>query len=170
MDGVLADTEGINADVAEMVCRHLRIRLTKKERLSCVGVTSEKFYSDLFKNRQIKMELAPILKKHNRLYQSKLSKNIYPLPGAKTVPKLLKRQGFKIVLVTGSTKKQTDIVLKKLNLQKTFDLIVTAENTSKSKPDPHGFLLAAKKLKVKPQNWLVLEDSAPGIKQPKARV
>ncbi|WP_029146022.1 HAD-IA family hydrolase [Microbacterium luticocti] len=40
---------------------------------------------------------------------------------------------------------------------------VTAEHVSRSKPDPEGFLLAARLLDVDPADCLVLEDSPTGI-------
>ena len=42
-------------------------------------------------------------------------------------------------------------------------LLVTVEDISAGKPDPEGFLLAAKRLGVAPERCLVIEDSAPGL-------
>ncbi|MBN6190434.1 MULTISPECIES: HAD-IA family hydrolase [Microbacterium] len=43
------------------------------------------------------------------------------------------------------------------------ELAVTAENVSASKPDPEGFLLAARMLGVAPAECVVFEDSGAGI-------
>jgi mannitol-1-/sugar-/sorbitol-6-phosphatase len=42
-------------------------------------------------------------------------------------------------------------------------VLVTVEDISAGKPDPEGFLLAAKRLGVAPERCLVVEDSAPGL-------
>jgi HAD superfamily hydrolase (TIGR01509 family) len=42
-------------------------------------------------------------------------------------------------------------------------LLVTVEDITNGKPDPEGFLLAAERLGVAPENCLVVEDSAPGL-------
>jgi len=42
-------------------------------------------------------------------------------------------------------------------------LLVTVEDISAGKPDPEGFLLAAKRLGVAPEHCLVVEDSQPGL-------
>ncbi|RJK94952.1 HAD family hydrolase [Vallicoccus soli] len=42
-------------------------------------------------------------------------------------------------------------------------LLVTVEDVERGKPDPEGFLLAARRLGVAPGRCLVVEDSAPGL-------
>jgi HAD superfamily hydrolase (TIGR01509 family) len=42
-------------------------------------------------------------------------------------------------------------------------VLVTIEDVANGKPDPDGFLLAAERLAVAPENCLVVEDSAPGL-------
>jgi sugar-phosphatase len=48
------------------------------------------------------------------------------------------------------------------------EVMVTAENVSRGKPDPEGFLLAAKQLGVPIGECLVFEDSPAGVKAAKA--
>ena len=43
-------------------------------------------------------------------------------------------------------------------------LMITAEDISKGKPDPEGYLLAAKRLGVSPGDCLVFEDAEPGVR------
>jgi HAD superfamily hydrolase (TIGR01509 family) len=42
-------------------------------------------------------------------------------------------------------------------------VLVTIDDVANGKPDPEGFLLAAERLGVAPENCLVVEDSAPGL-------
>ena len=53
----------------------------------------------------------------------------------------------------------------KLPIPKVF---ITAEDVSRGKPDPEGFLLAAKRLGVRIEDCLVFEDSPAGVKAAKA--
>ncbi|KFY00393.1 hypothetical protein V495_03056 [Pseudogymnoascus sp. VKM F-4514 (FW-929)] len=46
--------------------------------------------------------------------------------------------------------------------------LVTAESVANGKPDPQGYLMGAKSLKLDPKGLLVLEDSPAGIKAGKA--
>ena len=55
-----------------------------------------------------------------------------------------------------------DFVLDGLQLRKYFDVIVSADDVSKSKPDPETFLKCAQLLNVQPKECLVFEDSPKG--------
>ena len=53
-------------------------------------------------------------------------------------------------------------------LEKYFDIILTAESISHSKPDPEIFLKTAFKLKTNPAECVVFEDSIFGVKAAKS--
>ena len=55
-----------------------------------------------------------------------------------------------------------DFVLDGLHLRKYFDAIVSADDVTKSKPDPETFLKCAELLNVEPKDCLVFEDSPKG--------
>lgn len=76
-----------------------------------------------------------------------------------------------IGLCTGAHRVDIEKVLPYLdqgNLQKYFKTIVTSDDVKHTKPDPEGYLKAAKQLGVAPENCLVIEDSPPGIAAGKA--
>ncbi len=68
-----------------------------------------------------------------------------------------------MAIVTGSVKTPAIELLKMLDIEKYFSVVVTAEDTQKHKPDPEPFLLAARKLGVDAKKCLVFEDGAIGI-------
>ena len=68
-----------------------------------------------------------------------------------------------MAIVTGGQRVDVSKVLKTLDLEKLFNVVVCADDTANGKPSPEPFLLAAKKLKVPPENCLVFEDGKAGI-------
>ncbi|MFN6038096.1 MAG: HAD-IA family hydrolase, partial [Bacteroidota bacterium] len=68
-----------------------------------------------------------------------------------------------IGLATSSPTPVIEAVLKKLDISRYFDTIVSAEKLSFGKPHPEVFLNCAKKLNVESQSCLVLEDSVNGV-------
>lgn len=76
----------------------------------------------------------------------------------------LKIEGYKLGIVTSSSSKKVDSVLRQLDLEDTFDVIITAESIKKGKPDPMGFVLAQTSLGVKSTECVVFEDAFNGIK------
>ncbi|MDG4790935.1 HAD family phosphatase [Micromonospora sp. WMMD1102] len=68
-----------------------------------------------------------------------------------------------IAVVSGSTRESVTASLETLGLLEKFDVLVCAEDCTRAKPDPEGFLLAARLLGVPPEFCLVFEDTDLGI-------
>lgn len=68
-----------------------------------------------------------------------------------------------LLLAVGSASKNAPLILEKTGLMPYLNQISCGLDTTKSKPDPEVFLVAAKKLNLLPEECLVVEDSAAGI-------
>jgi len=67
-------------------------------------------------------------------------------------------------LTTLSKRKDVLYVIESLGIERLLDVVLSAEDVTRGKPDPEIYLLAAQKLEVPPEECLVLEDSVNGIK------
>ena len=76
----------------------------------------------------------------------------------------LRRQGYPTALTTMSHRHHVRRVLSVLGLADTFDAVVPRDDVRRGKPDPEIDLLAARKLGVPPEEFLVIEDSPAGVK------
>jgi len=94
-------------------------------------------------------------------------KGIQVVPYAIKFLKQLKAENLKIALATSSRQEKMNFVLQLTNLTSYFDIIVTGDLVQKSKPAPDIFLKAAEKLQLKPEDCLVVEDAANGVKAAK---
>jgi HAD superfamily hydrolase (TIGR01509 family) len=83
------------------------------------------------------------------------------LPGALELVAEVQAIGLPYALVTSSEPAVVDAVLAGLDVE--FPVIVCAADVSRAKPDPEGYLLAAAKLGVEPQQAIALEDSVRGV-------
>ncbi len=83
------------------------------------------------------------------------------LPGVIAFLKDLEKRGIRIAL--GSASKNAEEVIHSVGLSETFDVIVDGRQTTRSKPDPEVFLLAAKALGFSPAECIVFEDAESGI-------
>ena len=88
--------------------------------------------------------------------------------GAKELISKAKKQNYKLAVGTNNTIRLVDGFLKKEGIRKYFDLILTANDVENSKPAPDIFLGIADKLKIKPENSIVIEDSLSGTTAGKA--
>ena len=82
--------------------------------------------------------------------------------------KLFKKNKFKIALASSGTKKYINVVLAKFKIADYFDVIVSGDDIKRGKPDPEIFSVAVKKLGLKPEETLVLEDATNGIEAAKS--
>lgn len=80
----------------------------------------------------------------------------------------IKEKGLKIGLASSSPMYIIDTVLKKLDIEKHFDFVHSAEFEEYGKPHPQVFITTANKLNVSPVNCVVIEDSLNGIIAAKA--
>ena len=168
MDGLLVDTEPLNVTVVTKICDELGIDLTPEEKHYCAsGITNRKFYSELFNNRKSKFDLNEVLNRTFKTYDDLLKTEAKYFSGAINLPKLLSEK-YKLGLVSGSTRNQVNIILSKLDIENLFEVVVTADDITSSKPDPEGYLLAANKLNISPHECLVLEDGEQGVKAAKS--
>ena len=69
----------------------------------------------------------------------------------------------KISYALGSASKNAPLILEKVGLLNRFTAIVDGNDVSKAKPDPEVFLIGAKKLNMKPENCIVVEDAIAGV-------
>lgn len=171
LDGVLVSTDMLHYEAWKQLAERLgihnftledNVRQRGVSRMASLEVLLEK--SDKVYSEEEKAELAEI---KNRIYVESLSKlseeNV--LPGAKEVIEFLKKQGIKTAL--GSASKNAPLILKKTGLLPMFDAVSCGLDTTKSKPDPEVFLVAADKLGIVPEHCLVIEDSDAGIEAAK---
>lgn len=81
--------------------------------------------------------------------------------------KNLKTQNYKIGLATNAPEKIIPVVLKKTGTKHLFDSISSADLEEKGKPHPAIYLNTARKLKVRPYECAVIEDSETGMEAAK---
>jgi len=88
------------------------------------------------------------------------------LPGAKEFLIAVKERNYLIAL--GSASKNSEMILRQIDLTSYFDALIDGNKVTKSKPDPEVFLAGAKALGVKPEECVVFEDAIAGVQAAKA--
>ena len=85
--------------------------------------------------------------------------HIHFYPEAKETLIKLRKEGYKVALLSNTESLLTKEIEKKLELSKLFDLVVLSYETGAIKPDKQAFDYVLKKLKVKPSEALMEGDS-----------
>ncbi len=167
LDGVLVSTDEMHYQAWKRLAQELGITGFSREdnqrqrgvsRMASLEVVLEK--ADRTYTDEEKAELA---ERKNNYYLELLEDmdESAVLEDVKKVLKELKEKG--LLLAVGSASKNAPVILEKTGLMPYLDKISCGLDTTKSKPDPEVFLVAAKKLGLSPKDCLVVEDSAAGI-------
>lgn len=80
-------------------------------------------------------------------------------PHVRTVLEKLHGDGYVLGLVSTSTRKMLDSALKVNNIEHMFDVIISADDTDKHKPDPTPLFMALERLGFQKENALFVGDS-----------
>lgn len=171
LDGVLVTTDELHFEAWKALADKLGINdFTKADnvrqrgvsRMASLEVVLEK--TDRAFSEEEKLALA---EEKNEIYVRSLTalSETDVLSGANEFIDYLKSKGIKTAV--GSASKNTPLILEKTKLAGKFDAVSCGLDTTKSKPDPEVFLIAAKKLGVAPCDCVVVEDSDAGIEAAK---
>jgi beta-phosphoglucomutase family hydrolase len=107
-----------------------------------------------------------LVKERNELVEESLKK-VKPMPGFYKLMSFLNKKTIKFALASSGTRAHIKTTLKAVNIENSFDAIVSGDEVHKSKPEPDIFLLAAKKLNLNPEECAVIEDAFSGIRAAK---
>ena len=96
------------------------------------------------------------------------------IEGVREFLDLLSAAQVPIAICSGALRAEIELILEEAGLRSYFDVIVSAEEVKRGKPDPEGFLLALKKLNdiwpepIAPERCIVIEDSHWGLQAARA--
>ena len=91
-----------------------------------------------------------------------------PFPDVNETLAELKLRGYRLGIITSKTRKLTMMGLSLFNLNEFMDAIVTADDTTKHKPDPEPILLGLRLLGLSPEEAIYVGDSAHDVTAGKA--
>jgi len=169
MDGVVIDSMGEHARAWIQAAGRFGVQVTEEEVFKREGeqgvITARDFLAKLEGARPTKKAIREFLDVKEEIFKS--SSRIKPFGGIETVIDNLRSYGFKLGLVTGTSKGELDRVLPK-GIADRFDVIVAGDSVTRGKPHPEPYLVACANLGVDPKNAVVIENAPYGIRSAKA--
>lgn len=85
------------------------------------------------------------------------------MPGVRALITAAHDRGIRTGLVSGSGRHWITLHLQRLGLLDQFDVVITREDVSVSKPDPAAYLIALHQLALSPASAIAIEDSPIGL-------
>ncbi|MEU7041708.1 HAD family phosphatase [Streptomyces varsoviensis] len=93
---------------------------------------------------------------------------VEPVAGALDLLARLRRQRVPLGVVTSGPRDYARAELAALGVLSAFDVLITADDVTRGKPDPQGYLAACAALKAEPARTVVFEDAPAGISAAKS--
>ena len=166
LDGVLVDSAPFHLQAWRELMASLGRELSEADFQRTFGLRNDAILRDLL-GELPPAEVERLGARKEALFRRAALGNIVPLPGALAVLSLLREQRFKLALVSSAPQGNIDLILGSLGVEAAFDVIVGEGDVTRGKPDPEGFLLAARRLGVPPKECGVIEDAPAGVEAAK---
>jgi len=160
LDGTLVDSMPLHLAAWKEASRQFGFHFDASWLHSLGGVPSRKIAALIAEQQGVPLDPAQVADVKARHYAQNLAQ-AQPFPA---MLQLLKRwQGrLPMAIGTGSARIAAEAVLRNTNLAGYMSAVVTADDVDEHKPNPHTFLLAARRLGVDPARCLVFEDTEIG--------
>lgn len=166
LDGVICHTDKYHYKAWKEVADELNIYFDETINNRLRGVSRNESFEIILENYDGVLSTEEKLKyvnKKNEIYKvllNEMSEKDLSLEVKDTLHEL-KNRNIKIAI--GSSSKNARMILERIGLKDTFDVIVDGNDISNSKPDPEVFLKANERLNVNKNKCLVIEDAEAGV-------
>ncbi|MEV6152075.1 HAD family phosphatase [Nonomuraea sp. NPDC052129] len=162
MDGLLVDSEKVWLEIETEVMARLGGEWTLDHQAHLVGGSMERTVAYMLAVSGSSVSPEDLREWMIDGMVARLADGVALMPGASELLDAVREEGIPVALVTSSLREIADAVLKGVGRDR-FDAIVTADDVTRTKPDPEPYLTAAELLSVDPVRCVVLEDSPNGV-------
>lgn len=171
-NGTLSDDEPILFDIfSELFRIHLDWAMTVEDyRDELLGRSDRDIIECAVARhgRRTEQEVDELLRLRQGVYKQRVAGNNPIADATVGLVKLLADNQIPLGIVTGAQRDDVLAVLAGSPAGELFSVLIAEEDVSDGKPDPEGFLTAARLLRRRPGDVLVFEDSVPGVQAAKA--
>lgn len=170
MDGVIFDTERAILDCWIEASRAYPVSesLVRETFIKCIGTNNAQtteIYNSTFSGILSPDDRESLWNESYGMFRSKYEGKCLPVkPGANEILEFLRARGIRTGLATSTRKDIATRELQDADLLQYFESITGGDSVRISKPDPEIYLLACKKMDVKPSDTMAIEDSYNGIR------
>ncbi len=163
LNGTMIDDMDYHVRSWHRILNELGANLSKSAaKAECYGKNHE-VIERVFPGRFSEAEKDRMSIEKEKQYQEEYRPSLELIPGLMEFLIEAKKNNIKTAIGSAAIMFNIDFVLDGLNIRDYFDVIVCADDVSKSKPDPETYLKCASLLGVAPEDCLVFEDVPKGV-------
>jgi len=177
-DGILADTEPIHYRAFRKVLEPLGLEFPWEEYVATyMGFDDRDAFREAFRAKGRNLgdaELSVLILAKSRAFLEAVQSGVTAYPGAVSLVESLHAEGRPLALCSGALRADIDPILAGMGIGRCFEVIVSAEEVRRSKPDPESYALAFRRLSLRhpasltvPGESIAVEDTPAGIRSAK---
>jgi beta-phosphoglucomutase len=168
VDGTLVDTAELHFQAWVELCRDLGRPFNRADFAATFGQRNPEIFRYLFGDRYGDRELDALGFQKEELYRAAARRGVELLPGVRNLLEGLKAAGFRQAIGSSAPRANVELIVEMTGSRHLFDACSCAEDTTRGKPDPQVFLVAAQKLGASPARCVVVEDAVAGVEAARA--
>ena len=175
VDGVIADTEPVNARVTIRVLEDMfGLKGVRSEDFDAgIGKGAEKYVkagADAHALTLTEEQVKAAAKLRERYLIKAIQQEALPaFPGVlELIKDALQRRDFRLAIATSATLELSRSILESAKVPYHKMTYVTGSEITRKKPDPELFLVAASRMSISPAHCVVIEDAPSGVQAAKA--
>lgn len=162
VDGTLVDTGELHFNAWVRLAEDLGKPFTRQMFRDTFGRRNPEIIGEIFGDYPAE-EVARLGFNKEEYYRAEARHGVDLLPGVRPLLKALHEAGFKQAVGSSAPRQNVDLIMALTDAGQFFEAIVSMEDTTRGKPDPQVFLVAAEKLGIAPERCLVMEDAVAGV-------
>lgn len=161
MDGVLVDSEPVHAEATRLVLADHGVAYEGGDNF--FGFTDEEVFRVLRARHGLEADVPTLARAWVERVVPLLAARLHPMAGVPGVLDDLRVTGYRLALASGSAPPIIAETLRALAIAPFFEQVVSAQEVGRGKPAPDIFVEAARRMNVKCERCLVVEDSRNGL-------
>jgi beta-phosphoglucomutase len=168
VDGTLVDTAEMHFAAWVRLCREQGRPFSRADFAATFGKRNPEILHYLFGPIFTDGQIAELGERKEEYYKVAARAGVALLPGVRDLLAALSLAGFKQAIGSSAPRGNVDLILELTQTARFFQAISSAEDTTRGKPDPQVFQVAAERLGVPAERCVVFEDAVAGVLGAKA--
>ena len=172
VDGVLADTEALNARASALMFAELYgVTVSPADFYPFIGTGDERYVEGVAEKYGVTIDTeAAVARRAENFFKLLATESLPAAPGVLDLVAAARASGHvKLAIATSGRQEKQFPVIEGAGLQLAwFDAVITGDDVTRKKPDPQIYRLAGERLALPPERCVVVEDAPVGVQAAKA--
>lgn len=166
MDGVLIDAKDWHYEALNKALRLFGLEITRSEHETTYdGLPTKDKLEILSREKGLSKSLHSFINEIKQQYTMEMVNNLCrPMFHHEYALSMLNKNGYKLAVASNSIRDSVSIMMDHAHLKQYLEFFVSNEDVTKGKPDPEMYTLSINKLRLTPEECLIIEDNENGLK------